>query len=165
MNPSSLSMVSSYSPPPAGSTPAIISLPEPSQTGHSGLSGGSTGASLVVCPTSTVNSSSSKNNTTAVALGNTFGMIRLVAGRLATVWYIKRSRGHGRFLILGGDRPVTTSTLHCSAPTVTPSYAGLQSRCARWAQVQRAEGARPREIQVQSLSAPERYSASVRQPR
>lgn len=104
-NPSSSSMVSSYSPPPAGSTPAIISLPAPSQTGHSGLSGGTTGPSSVVYPTSTAGagSSSSKNNTTAVALGTTFGIIGLIAGGLATIWYIRRSRGRGRFLILGGD--------------------------------------------------------------
>ncbi|KAG2045839.1 hypothetical protein BDR06DRAFT_1025728 [Suillus hirtellus] len=122
MNPSSSSTVSFYNPPPAGSTPAIISLPAPSQTGHSGLSGGSTGASSMMYPTSNVgaSSSSSKNNTTAIALGNTFGMIGLIAGGLAAVWYIKRSRGRGRFLILGGDRPVTTSTLHSSAPIIAP---------------------------------------------
>ncbi|KAG2154038.1 hypothetical protein DEU56DRAFT_976795 [Suillus clintonianus] len=109
-NPSSSSMVSSYNPPPAGSTPAIISLPAPSQTGDSGSSGGSAGAPSVVYPTSTAGagSSSSNNNTTAIAVGTTFGIIGLIAGGLAVVWYIKRSRGressrNGRFLLLGGD--------------------------------------------------------------
>lgn len=109
-NPSSSSMVSSYSPPPPGSTPAIISLPAPSQTGYSGSSGESVGAPSVVYPTSTAGagSSSSNNDTTAIALGTTFGIIGLIAGALATLWYIKRSRGresssNGRFFALGGD--------------------------------------------------------------
>lgn len=109
-DPSSSSMISSYSPPPAGSTPAIISLPVPSQTSHSGTSGGSAGAPSMVYPTSTAgaDSSSSNNNITAIALGTTFGIMGLIAGGLATVWYIKRSRGrqsssNGRFLVLGGD--------------------------------------------------------------
>lgn len=109
-NPSSSSMVSSYSPPPAGSTPAIISLPAPSQTGQSGSSGGSAGAPSVALPTSTAGAgfSSSSNNITAIALGTTFGIIGLIAGGLATVWYIKRSRGresssNRSFLLLGGD--------------------------------------------------------------
>ncbi|KAG1750855.1 hypothetical protein EDB19DRAFT_1846483 [Suillus lakei] len=109
-NPSSSSMVLSYSPPPAGSTPAIISLPVPSQTGQSGSSGGSAGAPSVVYPTNTAGagSSSSNNNITAIALGTTFGIVGLIAGGLAAVWYIKRSRGresssNGRFSLLGGD--------------------------------------------------------------
>lgn len=111
-NPSSSSLVSFYSPPPAGSTPAITSLPASSQTGYSGSSGGSAGAPSAVYPTSTAGagSSFSKNNTTAIALGTTFGFIGLIAGALATVWYIKRKRSrgrespsNGRFLVLGGD--------------------------------------------------------------
>lgn len=109
-DPSSSSMVSSYSSPPAGSTPAIISLPAPSQTSHSGSSGGSAGAPSAVYPTSTAGagSSSSNSNITAIALGATFGIIGLIAGGLVAVWYIKRSRGrqslsNGRFSILGGD--------------------------------------------------------------
>ncbi|KAG2112139.1 hypothetical protein BD769DRAFT_1674158 [Suillus cothurnatus] len=109
-DPSSSSMVSSYSAPPAGSTPAIISLPVPSQTSQSGSSGGSAGAPSTVYPTSTAGASSSSSNSdiTAIALGTTFGIIGLIAGGLATVWYVKRSRGrqslsNGRFFILGGD--------------------------------------------------------------
>ncbi|KAG0706752.1 hypothetical protein DFH29DRAFT_899844 [Suillus ampliporus] len=109
-DPSSSSMLASYSPPPAGSTPAINSLPAPSQTGNSGSSGGSAGAPSTVYPTSTASAASSSNkaNVTAIALGTTFGIIGLVAGGLATVWYIKRSRGresssNRRFFFLGGD--------------------------------------------------------------
>ncbi|KAG2146140.1 uncharacterized protein EDB93DRAFT_1286409 [Suillus bovinus] len=106
-NPSSSSMVSYYSSPPAGSTPAIVSLPAPSQTGPSGSSGGSSVASStsVGYPTSAASagSSSSKNDITSIALGTTFGIIGLLAGGLATIWCIQRSRGRGRFLILGGD--------------------------------------------------------------
>lgn len=118
-NPSSSSMVSSYSPPPAGSTPAIISLPAPYQTGYSGSSGGSASTPSVVYPTSTVSadSSSSNNNITAIALGTTFGIIGLIAGGLATVWFIKRSRGHQSssnrsFLILNGDHEYDSTDDH-----------------------------------------------------
>lgn len=107
-DPSSSSIVSSYSPSPAGSTPISNSLPVPSQTGNLG-SGGSAGATGVY-PTSTASADSSprKDNIIAIALGTTFGIFALVAGALAAAWYIKRSReressSHGRFFLLGGD--------------------------------------------------------------
>lgn len=118
-NPSSSSMVSSYSPLPAGSTPAIISLPASSQTGYSGSSGGSASTPSVVYPTSTVSadSSSSNENITAIALGTTFGIIGLIAGGLATVWFIKHSRGrqfssNRSFLILNGDHEYDSTNDH-----------------------------------------------------
>src|SRR5882757_4929614 len=109
-SPSSSSMVPSYSPPPAGSTPAINSLPAPSQTGNSGPGATGSAGATAVYPTSTISAdaSSDQPNIIAIALGTTFGIFGLVAGGLAAAWYIKRSReressNHGRFFLLGGD--------------------------------------------------------------
>ncbi|OJA17144.1 hypothetical protein AZE42_05102 [Rhizopogon vesiculosus] len=109
-NPSSSSMVPSYSPPPAGSTPAINSLPAPSQTGNSGPGATGSAGATAVYPTSTAiaDASSDQPNIIVIALGTTFGVFGLVAGGLAAAWYIKRSRereslNHGRFFLLGGD--------------------------------------------------------------
>lgn len=112
-NPSSSSMVASYIPPPAGSTPGINSLPAPSQTGNPGSGGSGVAGSASVTAvypgsTASADSSSNEKNTIAIALGTTFGILGLVAGGLATAWYIRRSReressSDGRFFLLGGD--------------------------------------------------------------
>lgn len=132
-NPSSSSMVLSYSPPPAGSTPGMNSLPVPSQTGNPGSGGsGVTGSASVtaVYPGSTASavSSSNENNTIAIALGTTFGVLGLVVGGLATAWYIKRSRergssNHGRFFLLGGDlgNESTEGGIHNISPVRGPN--------------------------------------------
>ncbi|KAH7925830.1 hypothetical protein BV22DRAFT_1194857 [Leucogyrophana mollusca] len=116
-DPSSSAVVPSYSPPAAGSTPAINSLPPPSQTGEpngggstDGTSGGSQGSGgPTVHPTGTSGTpDSAKHDTAAIALGTTFGVLGLVAGGIVTACCIRRRRGRdpqrdGRFFLLGGD--------------------------------------------------------------
>ncbi|KIJ66895.1 hypothetical protein HYDPIDRAFT_108844 [Hydnomerulius pinastri MD-312] len=128
-DPTSSSFVSSYTAPAAGSTPAINSLPPPTQTGGSGSApgsgsdgGASPGTSPVSRPPVTGSDSGSNDHTTtAIALGATFGILGLIAGGLATTHYIKRARDRrgaaGRFFLLGGDLEV--------APVETESDIGV----------------------------------------
>ncbi|KAH7913774.1 hypothetical protein BJ138DRAFT_1145234 [Hygrophoropsis aurantiaca] len=108
-NSTSSAIVPSYSAPPAGSTPAINSLPLPSQSGGASTGAGN-GATQIpkVSPTSAASPSNTTKHTTAIALGAMFGLLGLVAGGVITVWCIRRHRRRysqqdGRFFLLGGD--------------------------------------------------------------
>ncbi|KAH7890564.1 hypothetical protein F5I97DRAFT_47380 [Phlebopus sp. FC_14] len=125
-DPASSTMVSSYTVSTAGSTPAINSLPAATQTsgpgygsgsndGGGGMSGSSTSGNPATSgPSASLDPSSGSNHhsTTAIALGTTFGILGLVAGGLATAYYVKRVRDPNgrtarRFFLLGGVPEVT----------------------------------------------------------
>ncbi|KAF9223690.1 hypothetical protein BS17DRAFT_112719 [Gyrodon lividus] len=135
-DPTTSSMVSSYIAPSPGSTPAISSLPAPAQTGSSGSGTGSSGngdggntssgdpSSSRPSDSSDSGSGSSDHHTTAIALGTTFGVLGLIAGGLATAYYIIRVSNHdrkgaGRFFPLGGD-PEVASAEEESRPGAVP---------------------------------------------
>ncbi|KAF8558185.1 hypothetical protein OG21DRAFT_1456197 [Imleria badia] len=111
-NPTTSSVVTSYTAPSPGSTPAIPSLPAPTQTGSKPNSNGGSGTAPgdpSGTPSQTSGSSSgSSNHTAAIALGTTFGLLGLVAGGLVTIYYMRRVRNRdrrttGRFLPLSDD--------------------------------------------------------------
>ena len=100
-NPTTSSMVTSYIAPSPGSTLAITSLPAPTQTGSQPKSNGGTGTTpggseSSGTPSNSSGSSGSSNHTTAIALGTTFGVLGLVAGGLATIYYMRRVRNRNR---------------------------------------------------------------------
>lgn len=110
-------MVTSYTAPSPGSTPAITSLPPPTQTGSNPFSNGGTGTTSPggssSSPSYTSGSSSdSSSRTIAIALGTTFGTLGLVAGGLATIYYFKRVRRNGsaatRFFPLADDPEISS---------------------------------------------------------
>ena len=132
-NPTTSSMVTSYIAPSPGSTPAITSLPAPTQTGSQPKSNGGTGTTpggSSGTPSNSSDSSGSSNHTTAIALGTTFGVLGLIAGVLATIYY-KRRRDRdrsttGRFFPLADDPEF--SSLSGSVGGVALEAAHLEGR-------------------------------------
>ena len=99
-NPTTSSMVTSYTAPSPGSSPAITSLLPPSQTGSksnpSGGTGSASGNSSGTPSNASGSSSGSSNQTTAIALGTTFGILGLIVGGVATIYYMRRARNRDR---------------------------------------------------------------------
>ncbi|KAF8843688.1 hypothetical protein BDN67DRAFT_110272 [Paxillus ammoniavirescens] len=113
-DPTTSSMVSSYIAPSLSSTSTLGSLPLPTQTGGSGSNGNTSTGSRP--PDTSGAESGSNDHTTTIALGTTFGVLGLVAGGLATTYYIMRVRGRGRdnraagrFFQLGADPDVASA--------------------------------------------------------
>ncbi|KAF8442444.1 hypothetical protein L210DRAFT_3536619 [Boletus edulis BED1] len=117
-DPTTSSMVTSYAAPSPGSMSATPSYgPWPTQTGWTPNSKGGTGAP--VNPTGAPShvsgpSSSSSQHTAAIALGTTFGVLGLVVGGLATVYYMRRVRNRDRrttgiFVPLAADPELSSS--------------------------------------------------------
>lgn len=125
------SMVMNYTAPTSGSTPAINSLPAPTQTGSTTNSDGGTGdAPGDSSGTPSGSSSSSSDHTTAIALGTTFGVLGLVAGGLATIYYIRRARNRDR-RTAGGFSPLADDPEFSSAGSVSgaaPEAAHLEGQ-------------------------------------
>ena len=113
-DPTTSSMTTSYSAPSPGSTPAVASIsPALAHTHPNPNSNGGRGTSSPVSssgdPSDTSDSSSgSSNHVAAIVLGTIFGVFGLIAGGLATIYYMKRrhNRGRrtaGRFIPLADD--------------------------------------------------------------
>ena len=124
------SMVTSYNAPSPGSTPAITSLPAPTQTSSNPNSDGGTGTASGGSSGSPY-ASGSGNRATAIALGTIFGIFGLVAGGLATMCYVKRvhnrrNRAAGRFFPLANDPEFTSE--EGSVGGAAPEAAHLNGR-------------------------------------
>lgn len=94
------SMVTSYTAPSPGSTPAITSflaptptVSEPNSNGGSGTTPGSSSGTPLHTSGSPFGSG---NSITAIALGTIFGVLGLVAGGLVTIYYMRRTRNRDR---------------------------------------------------------------------
>ncbi|KAF8969154.1 hypothetical protein BDZ97DRAFT_1695878 [Flammula alnicola] len=115
-NPSSGSFVPTYTPPPI--TSFTQTLPQPTQTSNANIpSSRPFSSTRGIHPTSTLSPNdptggttppgTDSNNTTAIAVGTTFGLLSLVVFGLGAAYYVRRHRrtsaGGPQFMALGAD--------------------------------------------------------------